>query len=224
MIPLLAPALVAGGATLLSGLFQGGAQRRAAKKQARAAQQALAAQQQALSPYMEAGRGALSQMQILMGMGSPDEQAAAIAAIENSPEMAAMIAQGENAILQNAAATGGLRGGNLQGALAQFRPQVLNQLINQRMSQLGGLTSMGQSSASALGLAGANAATATGNAAATQAMANANMWNSIPNALTAGMGMYTGLGGKFGGGTSVAPVTAARPSYYPAGGRNVEGW
>lgn len=224
MIPFLIPSLIAGGSSLLSGLFQGGAQRRAAREQARAAQQALAAQQQALSPYMEAGRGALSQMQTLMGMGSPEEQAAAIGAIEQGPEMASMIAQGENAMLQNAAATGGLRGGNLQGALAQFRPQVLNQLINQRMSQLGGIAGMGQSSAAALGQAGANAATAAGNAAAAQTMAGANMWNALPNALMSGLGMYTGLGGTFGGGGG-APAPAANPQVnYPAGGRNAAGW
>lgn len=221
MIPFLIPSLIAGGATLLSGLFQGSAQRRAAKQQAAAAQQAFAAQQQALSPYMEAGQGALSQMQTLMGMGSPEEQAAAIGAIEQGPEMASMIAQGENAMLQNAAATGGLRGGNLQGALAQFRPQVLSQLINQRMSQLGGLAGMGQSSAAALGQAGANAATAAGNAAAAQTMAGANMWNSIPNAIMSGFGMYTGLGG-FGNG---APSPAANPQVnYPAGGHDAAGW
>lgn len=220
MIPFLIPSLIAGGSTLLSGLFQGGAQRRAANQQAAAAREALAAQQEALSPYMEAGQGALSQMQTLMGMGSPEEQAAAIGAIQSGPEMAAMTAQGENAILQNAAATGGLRGGNTQGALAQFRPQVLSQLINQRMTQLGGLAGMGQSSATALGNAGANAANAIGNANAARTMAGANMWNSIPNAIMSGFGMYTGLGGGFG---SQAPMANPQVNY-PAGGRNAAGW
>ena len=203
MIPFLIPSLIAGGSTLLSGLFQGAAQRRAARQQAAA-----------MRPYAQAGTEALSQMQTLMGMGSPEDQAAAIGAIEQGPEMQAMIAQGENAMLQNAAATGGLRGGNLQGALAQFRPQVLNQLISQRMSQLGGIAGMGQS-----------AAQAVGNANAARTMAGANMWNSIPNALMSGMGMYTGLGGTFGGGGGAAPAIDPGPAVLPyAGGRNAAGW
>jgi hypothetical protein len=40
-----------------------------------------------------------------------------------------------------------LRGGNVQAALAQFRPQLLNQLIEEQYSQLGGLTNIGQSTA-----------------------------------------------------------------------------
>jgi hypothetical protein len=62
--------------------------------------------------------------------------------------------QGEEAILQQASATGGLRGGNTQGALAQFRPQVLSSLINQQYGRLGGLTSMGQNAAVGVGNAG----------------------------------------------------------------------
>ena len=57
-------------------------------------------------------------------------------------------------MLQNASATGGLRGGNVQGALAQFRPQLLNQLIEQQYSRLGGLTSLGQASAAGQATAG----------------------------------------------------------------------
>ena len=45
--------------------------------------------------------------------------------------------------MANAAATGGLRGGNTQRALAQFRPALLSQLINQRYEQLGGLSGQG---------------------------------------------------------------------------------
>lgn len=210
MLPFLLPALIAGGSTLLSGLFQGGAQRRAAREQA-------AALREQMSPYAAAGTNALGQMQTLMGMGSPEDQAAMLASIEQGPEMQAMMAQGENAILQNAAATGGLRGGNTQGTLAQFRPQVLNQLISQRMSQLGGLASMGYNAASTLGKG-------LGDAAAARALGAGTMWNALPNALSAGMGMYTGLGGGFGGaGSAAAPMAApVSPTYNPAyiGGRN----
>lgn len=112
-----------------------------------------------MQPYVSVGTGALSAQQNLIGLGGPSAQQAAISQIEQSPEFQAQLKQGENAILQNAAATGGLRGGNIQGALAQYRPQLLSQLINQRYSQLGGLTQLGQASAAGQANAGtANAA------------------------------------------------------------------
>jgi hypothetical protein len=59
-----------------------------------------------------------------------------------------MTQQGENALLQQASATGGLRGGNVQGALAQFRPALLNQLVQQQMTNLGNISQLGQAAAS----------------------------------------------------------------------------
>jgi hypothetical protein len=47
-------------------------------------------------------------------------------------------------LLQRASATGGLRGGNIQAALAQFRPQMLQQAIEDQYGRLGGLTALGQ--------------------------------------------------------------------------------
>jgi hypothetical protein len=58
-----------------------------------------------------------------------------------------LVRSGEEAILAQAAATGGLRGGNVQRALSQYRPQVLSSLINQQYQRLGGLTQLGQASA-----------------------------------------------------------------------------
>lgn len=95
------------------------------------------------SPLIGAGRSAIDQQLALTGAAGPQAQQAAIAAISGSPEMVALQRQGEQAILQNASATGGLRGGNTQGALAQFRPALLSQLINQRYQQLGGLSGLG---------------------------------------------------------------------------------
>lgn len=88
-----------------------------------------------------AGAGAsFEAQQALAGLLGPEAQRAAIAGIESSPEFQALARQGEEAILQRAAATGGLRGGNVQAALAQFRPQMLQQQIAQQYERLGGLT------------------------------------------------------------------------------------
>lgn len=192
-LPLLGAALAGGGASLLSGLIGGSSQASAARKQARALQRYL-------GPYAQAGQDALSQQMALMGMGSPEEQAAMIAQLEGGPEYQALVEQGENAMLANASATGGLRGGNLQGALAQFRPQMLSQLINQQMSRLGGLAGMGYNAASTLG-------TGVGQANAAGALARGGMWNSVPNALMGGLGLYSGLGGTFGGGGAPAMIS-----------------
>jgi hypothetical protein len=96
-----------------------------------------------LQPYVEAGVPALEAQQALAGLRGPEAQRAAIAHIESSPEFQAQVEQGERALLQRAAATGGLRGGNVQEALAQFRPAMLSDLINQQYSRLGGFTQLG---------------------------------------------------------------------------------
>ena len=107
-----------------------------------------------LGPFVSAGTGAVGSQEDLLGLNGPEAQRAAIAQLEGSPQFEALTRQGEEGILQNASATGGLRGGNVQGALAQFRPNMLNQLIESQFSKLGGLTNVGQSSAARTGAAG----------------------------------------------------------------------
>ena len=103
--------------------------------------------QQLLAPYISAGETALTAQQALAGLGGEDAQREAIARIEQSPEFEAMTRQGEEAILQSASATGGLRGGDVQASLAQFRPAVLSQLIENQYAKLKGLTTVGQAAA-----------------------------------------------------------------------------
>lgn len=112
-------------------------------------------------------------------------QQQAIGAIEQSPMFRSMVEQGENAILQNASATGGLRGGNTQAALAQFRPEILNRLITQQYERLGGMTALGQQSAAGVGTSGMTSASSIaellGQAGAAQAGAKlgaAQAWNN----------------------------------------------
>lgn len=80
------------------------------------------------------------------GMTGEQAQAAAIERISSSPLLQELMSQGEQGILQQAAATGGLRGGNVQAALAQFRPQMLQQEIERQYARLGGLAGTGQQS------------------------------------------------------------------------------
>lgn len=127
-----------------------------------------------MSPYVTAGGQALGQQQTFLGLQGPEAEQAAIERIATSPQFQALTQQGENALLQNAAATGGLRGGNFQASLAQFRPQVLSSLLEQQYNRLGGLTELGQASAAMQGKQGMqlgqNVSDLFGRGAAAQAM------------------------------------------------------
>lgn len=125
------------------------------------------AAQELLYPYTAAGEAALAAQQDLLGMNGPGAQAAAVDRLENDPTFQALVEQGETGILQNASATGGLRGGNTQAAMAQFRPQMLNQQIQQQLGHLGGLAGMGMNATTQA----ANIESGFGNAAAAQQMA-----------------------------------------------------
>lgn len=205
--------LAVGGATLASGYMQSEAAGDAAAIQGQAAQGGIDEQrrqfdaiQKLLQPYSQAGTAALGQQQALLGMGTPEAQQQAINAIQSGPQFQALQQQGENAILQNASATGGLRGGNVQGALAQFRPALLSGLIEQQYNRLGGLTSIGQNAAAGVGNAGmqtganvANLLGQQGAAAAGGQIAQGKAFGAVPGAISGGLGIYSGLGGNFGG-------------------------
>ncbi len=149
------------GATLVTGYMGAEAAGDAAAAQAGSAEAGIAEQrrqfneiQKLLAPYVAAGQPALEQQQAFLGLQGPEAERAAIERIRGGETFQALARQGEEAILQRASATGGLRGGNVQAALAQFRPALLNQLLEQQYSRLGGLTSLGQQSAAGVGTAG----------------------------------------------------------------------
>lgn len=154
-------ALVVGGTQVVGGIMQSQAAGEAAGAQTAAAEAGIAEQrrqfdlvQQLLKPYVEAGTPALQQQQALIGLQGPQAQQQAISALEQGAGFQAQVRAGEEALLQRASATGGLRGGNIQAALAQFRPQMLQREIETQYGRLGGLTSLGQQSAAGVGTAG----------------------------------------------------------------------
>lgn len=170
------------------------------------------AMRELLSPYVNAGTRGLTGQQNLIGLYGAGAQQREISGLSSSPLFRSLTQQGENAMLQNASATGGLRGGNLQGALAQYRPAMLNNLIQQQYQNLGGLSSMGENAASGVGNAGmqtggniANLLSQQGAAQAGAALAGgqaqANMWGSLGGAAGV-LGGRLG-GGNIGGGTSI---------------------
>lgn len=178
----------------------------AAGTQAGAAQAGISEEQrqfdairELMKPYTQAGAGAVGAQQGLLGLSGPEAQKVAIDAIQNGPQFQALTQQGENAILQNASATGGLRGGNIQGALAQFRPMVLSQLIDQQFAKLGQVAQLGQAGAAGQASAGLQTGQSIagllgqmGQAQAGGILGEAKANNQMINALATGFGSIAG--------------------------------
>ena len=132
------------------------------------------------APLLEAQQFGLSGLMDYFGgnqQGVVDEAMA-------SPYYTSMLEQGEEAVLRNAAATGGLRSGTIQNALAVNSQNVLNSAINQ---QLGGLQTLSGFKPNTAGVA----------------QATSNIGNTLAQGITAGaqaqqagMGQFLGIGGS----------------------------
>jgi hypothetical protein len=207
------------GSAIVGGVMSSRAQKSAAKTasgaQTRAAEQSIAEQrrqfdavQQLMAPYVQSGTTALSRYNALTGLSGEEAQQTLINQITSGAEYGSLVRQGEEAILQSASATGGLRGGNTQSALARFRPEILSSLIRDEYSRLGGMVSMGQNAAAGVGNAGMQVGQNISNqygqigqaqagAALARGQATANMWGNIAGSvgLTAGLGGFGGVPG-----------------------------
>lgn len=230
--------VVSAGAAWLGYESQKSAAETAAESQEKSAELAIEEQrrqfdemQKTLSPYVNAGNTALDMQMKMLGIGTdsytgqvgygygqtPYElQQSVVNNIEASPIFQSLMEQGEQAILQNAAATGGYRGSDVKNALARYRPALLNQQLNTYYDRLAGLSSMGQAAAAQqassgqttssnisdlltqIGAAQAGSALATGNAAS-------NLYNQIGQSIGWGTGLYTL--GQLGTGTGNTGTT-----------------
>ena len=258
-------AVVGAGSTALASKASSTASARATEAQTVSQKEAIAAQtasqeqaiaeqrrqydatRELLQPFVAAGSPALQAQLNILGLAGPEQQRAAIAQQEQSPFFQALAQQGEEALLQKASATGGLRGGNIQGALAQFRPALLNQFIEQQYGRLGDITTLGQQSAAGVGSAGMQTGANIGNilqrqgqnisgllqgqgqiaagGALAQGQAQANLFGGIGQAAS-GIGSFAASGGfNRGGGFTPAPFTVpqfatpqfAAPASLPSG-------
>jgi hypothetical protein len=123
------------------------------------------AQLPTLGGYAEAGPQAFEQQLALAGLRGPQAQQAAIQQVQAQPRFGTLMRTGEEAILANAAATGGLRGGNTQNALARFRADLLSDELEREYARFGGLTAFGQGVSQNLAQMGQAAGAGTGTAA-----------------------------------------------------------
>ena len=83
-------------------------------------------QQELMQPYMTAGQSGIPGLQALVNQGKTPFSFDA-SAYTLSPEYLAMQQQYEDAALRNQSATGGLRSGGAQVALASIAPQLIQQ-------------------------------------------------------------------------------------------------
>jgi hypothetical protein len=92
----------------------------------------------------ELREGALSTIGGLYGFGdvAPDQALGAIRGSEMYKQVLGSRAAGEEAILRNASATGGLRSGNASDALARYNMELEQQAFNQGLSGLQGLAQL----------------------------------------------------------------------------------
>jgi len=223
-------AVVAGGATIIGGSMQSSAAKSAASTaagaQERSAQLGIEEQRRQfdeirrlLEPYVAAGTPALQAQQEILGLRGPQAETAQIEAVQRSPIFQERMRQGEEALLQRASATGGLRGGNIQAALAQFRPALLAEELETRYGRLGGMTALGQQSAVGVGTAGQQLGRDVSGLLATQGAARAGAalaggTSPVGQFLSAApsmIGTYYGLTGTSPFGGFGAPAATSGP-------------
>jgi len=139
-----------------------------------------------LAPWVTSGQSASGMQGNLLGLNGTDQQQAAITALQNSPLYQSLFNNGQNTLLANASATGGLRGGNTQGALANFGRDTLSGVIQNQLTNLGGVSEQGQNAAAQTGVFGANASSNIANLlqAQGQAQAGAALSNGAVGAAT----------------------------------------
>ena len=162
-MPAVAVAAIGVGASIMGNRAANKAASRAADAQTAAAQMGVEENrrqfdfiQELMKPYVDSGKTALNQQMGMLGLNGAAAQQQAIGALQNSPFFQAQLNQGTNALLQNASATGGLRGGNTQAALAQFAPQLLQQTFQNQLANVGQLATQGQNAAAGVGAQAAN--------------------------------------------------------------------
>ena len=157
--------------------------------------------QQILAPYRQAGGAALQNYMTLSGLRGGGPQKRAIEALEAGPEFTRAMELGQENILSNAAATGGLRGGDTQRALAELGPDVLNSIINNQLNRSSGLITAGQNAATGTGMAGMNSANSisdlllnSGNAQAQAHIAGGAATTGLINNIMDTAGSFAGVG------------------------------
>lgn len=144
--------------SVIGGSSNAKAVKKASKAQQAGIQQAIDEQRrefdltrQDYQPWTSAGTTALGQLGDLVGLNGTVKAQAAMDALRNSPQYQSLYRNGLEANLQNASATGGIRGGNEVRSLADFGADTFSQVLNDQLSRLGGIAGSGAQMVSGLG-------------------------------------------------------------------------
>ncbi len=105
-----------------------------------------------LSPFSEAGVGALGEQQALLGLGTPEQQQAAFASFQESPGQRFIRERAQKSLLRGASAIGGIGGGNIRSALVEQGAGFAAQDFGNQFNRLGQLRTSGQQAAGQIGL------------------------------------------------------------------------
>jgi hypothetical protein len=165
-------------------LFGGGAERDAANAEVAGRREAIGEARRQfdlnradLAPRIEAEQSALEQLLRFLGVRGADAEREAIEGFQESPGQAFLRKRQERALVRNASATGGLRGGNILTALQEQANDIASTQLGDRMSRLAGV--------------------ASGNTAVAGANIGTNLTNSIMNQHTGiGTARATGIRGE----------------------------
>lgn len=203
----MATAAIAAGTSLLSGILGGKGAKKAADANVKAINAGLAQQDRQFQqtradnlPFLTAGQGAIGASSDLLGLNGNDPMAAAIAALKASPAFTSLYDTGADTILQNSAATGGLRGGNTNMSLAGFGSNLLATVIQNQLQNLGGIANIGAGTAGNLGSLGQSNSNAVSNLLTQRGSAQSNgiagQYGAIQSAIG---GVGQAAGNYFGG-------------------------
>lgn len=158
-----------------------------------------------LTPFGQAGANGASP-------GASSQQSA-IDQLKQSPLYQSLYHNGEQSVLANAAATGGLRGGNANASLYNLGGDTLAKTYQQQFQNLGSISGLGENAAAGTG----NAQLLGGQAAAGGILGSATANNNLANTISGipsvfgNSSVLGGLGGIFGGQQSTTPY--AQQSY-----------
>lgn len=213
---ILGAAAIAGIGSIAGGLISSSGTSDAAAAQQQESQAAIGEQQrefnitqQNFAPYLQAGTGALGSLGTLLGLNGNGPLQSAINNLKASPLYTSLYNTGNETILQDASATGGLRGGNTQRSLADFGSSLLSSVIQNQIGNLSGIAGMGEGATGSLGVLGQNNANSIssllqsiGASRAGAATTNAGIWSGVTNNLAGMFGspsFLNSLSGIFSG-------------------------
>lgn len=157
--------------------------------------------QEQAAPFREAGVGALGQQEALLGLSGQEAQQQAFAGLTESPGQQFLRQRQEKALLRNAAATGGLGGGNVLTALQQQATGFAQQDIQNQFGRLGQLAGQGQVATTNIAQLGGQTASNISNLTGQAGAARASGILGPAQAEAAATGQVLQLGGQIAGAT-----------------------